>query len=249
MLRMFTKFFARSIFVCVLAAACAGCTILHDFHPTNVTVTDAETGRPIAGADIAVHYLGFILPCIPSSNSTTSSTLGMASFETASNISQHWKVTADGYMPVTQYTWPGNESMQNLNFSLYHLPRPQVTLVVPDGYRGWIGIKIKSDDSAIQDGKPGGRSFVYHLPSSGQMEIVFSRLLYGNVEGNRTLEGGLKYDLAAQFENGTPIPIEWSSTALSPEIVGLRHFIINSTMQGFLGTFSEQQQLSCPCDE
>jgi hypothetical protein len=218
--------------------------VLKDFHPTQASIVDAETGQPIAAAQVRVGYGTVMAICVPSSNSTVSTNQGVAVFDTATGVPQDWKVSAEGYIPEAQYAWVENDDRQILSFHLYRLPTPAVTLIVPDGYRGWIAVAVKRTESWVQDGKIGERNFVYRLGKDGRAEITASPLL---VRGQGP--DPVKFKFIAKFENGTLIPVENPDDSPPPKAIYLRHYYYTGgKIEGFIGTLLEQQQTPCPCD-
>lgn len=156
-----------------------GCVALYRSYPITVTVTDAESDAPIAGARVELSYLYVhcLNPPEPASGST--GTDGRVEIQATTFESKSWQVSADGYSPLESAFGfdPGGFPLGTPpEFKLYRAPLPEVVIVVPDGYIGPLLVDRVPVASWVQE-RPGTRRFTYSSSDRGYVRIDASPLL------------------------------------------------------------------------
>jgi hypothetical protein len=180
----------------LLTICSAGCG--RTYHPVNVAVYDAETDAPIAGAEVAVYYRGIYPFGFPKSDPAATDDRGAATIRIAAGETVEWCASAEGYM--VDRGEPGEDVRV---FRLYKLPRPQVTIVVPNGYRGPLKIDMRLVPGRVQ-GKIGKRDFVFRASPSGYVDFDATPLLLAT-EHFHSLES----NFFAVHEDGSPVPDDY----------------------------------------
>jgi hypothetical protein len=202
------------LLMALLVGPCAGlggCIRFYSYHPTHVTVRDAETGTPIAGAEIQVWYLYVMVLNPPDPASAVTNQQGVADVRVATFLHE-WNISSDGYLTESTYgpdSVDGTEPDQGFNFRLYRRPAPRITIVVPNGYRGALKIETRPVAQWVQE-SAGKREFVFRASATGYVSIDATPLLLRDRAPN----------LSVVFEDGRPIPeADWR---VAPSDVALR---------------------------
>jgi hypothetical protein len=175
----------------LLLISTVGCQAMYRYRSVAIEAVDAETGRPIAGAEIAVTY-----PLTPATTTPTPSEAptgadGIAYVRAAPCGDSGVKVTASAsnYLPGEKYL-----SVQSLEeipaaglfetkeprkpvlvVEMYAGPTPTVELVLPNNYRGLVRADIHF--SAETAGVPGQRHFTYEVGDTGLVQMWGPHLL------------------------------------------------------------------------
>jgi hypothetical protein len=227
-----------------LIAALTSGWLLHDYRPVTVLVRDAETKKPIAGADVNISYLVMLNPFapLPSSGKTDKHGvvhLRVAPYERCAGI--FCRATAEGYNfpedtrlssdDIRKVKCPSLFSTKppeplTLVRELYADPHPTVELIVPPGYRGLFraDTEIVNEESCVV----GQRIFTATVSSAGMATIRGSQVLCGN----------LSPDFRARYADGTELP---SPRFGSDDVVALRwvtctersHFFVVGTQRDY----------------
>lgn len=201
--------------VAILAASCLpGCIRIasHAYETVDVRVLDAETNDPISNATVSIRY-GHgeeIVLNQPKNVAATTDRHGRAVLEITGYIDMGvigWKVSALGYL--TRYARDplggrvpdeflkvatDHDAPLEAEIRLYRAPRPSVTIVVPDGYRGPLKIEREPKPDWVQEAI-GQRAFEFSASDDG----------YVFVEASRLLGRGVFSRASARYTDGTKI--------------------------------------------
>jgi len=175
----------------LLLALVSGCQALHRYSPMPVLARDAETKKPIPGAEVQLTY-----PLTPSSRapydfSETTKENGIACLRVApyGNDCIMVKATSKGYMSeekevptqTAQALKPAHlfEAVEKrpvgLVLELYAEPRPTIELVVSTGYLGVVKAAVHVQEDAPS--APGQRLFSCVVPPDGVAQVTGPALL------------------------------------------------------------------------
>lgn len=167
------------IYPVLLAALAPGCQVFHDYRPAPIQVLDAETNKPIAGAQVRLSYPTLHPNYAPWTSAGQTDSDGIVTLRAACVPTSITMVeaTAPGFM-LESKELPAKmvQSLRTdkrpacLVLALYAEPRPAVELVVPAGYRGLV----KADVQIPEDGPvaPGQRTFRYEVAPSGAVLVT-----------------------------------------------------------------------------
>jgi hypothetical protein len=225
-------------------AAGPGCLAFHRYRPVAVLARDAETGKPIPGAEVQVSYPYTPPSRSPYNSSATTEADGVARVRAApaGEAGIRIETTAQGYMSDSRTLaiaeveelepeplFGAAESKQPaVVVELYADPRPRVELVVPNYYRGKIKVEVRA--RAEVPCQPGQRVFRFDVPADGVVRAV-GPLLLGRVYAP---------DYQARFADGKPIPREPKEN----DVVGFWWANSGNDVQYFLiGTRTEYDML------
>jgi hypothetical protein len=194
----------------VVLAALSGCQALHSYRPITVQAVDAETKKPIPGAEIRLSYPLAKSSSAPWESVATTGSDGTTQLRAApyGDAGIQLDASLPGYMSAQKafptdaveavkkpglFDAPGQIRPVNFVVEMLAEPFPSVELVIPDGYRGTVkvGVRIKEDAPAT----PGQRQFSYTVPASGIIDIV----------GPPLLRRVFTPDFSARFANGTQL--------------------------------------------
>lgn len=183
------------IYPVLLALAATGCQLLHHDEPIAVMIRDAETKKPIPGAEVRLSHLAETITHAPE----TTGADGLARFRTASATASDLIVEASaaGYLAETKCladdARPATSPTSERVLELYAGPRPSVELVLPAGYHGPVRAEVQVHDDPAAS--PGQRSFRYAVPANGVVVVagpaVFAHLL--------------PRDFTARYADGRPL--------------------------------------------
>jgi hypothetical protein len=199
---------ARSlVYAALLFTTVPGCQALYVYRPVQILAQDAETKKPIPGAEVRLSYPLAQSSLAPWESVGTTSSDGLARLQAATygEVGILLDVTKPGYM-TEQQNYPVEavkeikpaglfESVEKRPVSfvveMYSEPFPAVELVLPDGYRGTVKVAVKiRKDAPCQ---PGQRLFSYAVPSSGIVHI----------DGPPLLRRVFSPDCRGRYANGT----------------------------------------------
>ncbi|MCL2648912.1 MAG: hypothetical protein FWD61_18260 [Phycisphaerales bacterium] len=183
----------------LLTPGLGGCIAFYSYKPIHFAVYDAETGQPIAGASVHVRYMAnlFSIHNPPRRGGATTDRSGRAKLdmptpwgEEASTqmcikdclgfglLGTRVEVSAHGYIEDSPKETGQKSTPQNpVNVYLYKEPLPEITFVVPDGYRGPLMIDLRPAKTRVQD-EPGKRTFTFQVSPSGYIRIDAAPLLF-----------------------------------------------------------------------
>ncbi len=168
--------------------ALTGC---QSYRPAPVLVRDAETGRPIAGADVHISYPRADSSFAPAESVGPSGADGIARLQAApyGDAGILVKVAAQGYL--TEQELVATEEVQEMTpahwfediarrreslvVELLAEPRPYVELILPTYMRGVVKTTLHVDDKARA--APGQRCFIATVSPLGEAEITGPPLL------------------------------------------------------------------------
>jgi hypothetical protein len=221
-----------------LLALAPGCQVLYRYRPVPVLVRDAETKKPIGGADVHLSYPLSRDSLAPFDSSERTGSDGIAHLRAApyGDFGVRVDASAAGYSPEEVNV--STESIQHVEpphpfeetqrrkpeviVEMYSEPRFTVELVVPTGYRGEIKAEVEMlDDIAAS---PGQRCFAY--------EVVDG---FVRIKGPGVLRRVYPADYRARYADGTPLSGEMTLTK-----TGLRWLRGNGKEQYFfVGTQPE----------
>lgn len=200
--------------------ALSGCQHAPPYRPATVLITDAETKKPIPSAVINTRYskLSSFDPFeSPPENSTAKTGEdGVAHMKLlADRYSLHLpaEAVAPGYRPISidfdaekvRAADPSKSSPEpTFHFEMYASPAPVIELIVPDGYRGPLMVRMVHGGSTP---RPGQRLFTYRFPASGIVDIDCTGILHF----------AWFEELRARYENGTDL-----TNLKNPDAIALR---------------------------
>jgi hypothetical protein len=195
--------------VAALLAPLSGCSFYLN-RPVTFQVRDAETKRPIEGAEIKVTYLRYIEVAIPVTGAGPEQgvtdrdgklTLVVDPCKDQFTLS----ATARGYLPEQHQgrDWVAKRITPRKRFEwkndfileMYTAPEAEVDLIFPDGYRGIVLVRCAPTDRPPE--VPGRRRFRYDVPASGIVEIREAGLMD---------RPSLPDRIHVQFRDGTTVP-------------------------------------------
>ena len=225
----------------VVAALC-GC---QSYRPVAVEVRDAETKRPIPGAEVRISYpvKNTTFPPMESAGLTAGDGIARLQATPYGDAGTAFEVSAKGYMAEHRYLtakeveafapagWFEDVTRRSpgMVLEMYAEPRPTVELIAPIGFRGMIKIKVQTQEGAPL--KPGQRLFTYEIPPSGEVLAT----------GHPMLRRVTPLDYKARYPDGTPL--ERTDNILT---VGLRWLKCDGNTQYFvignLRDFNEARQ-------
>jgi hypothetical protein len=209
--------------LCILSAL-PGCAV-YTLRPVDVVVVDAESGKPVQGAEVGVDYLAlFILnrpwPASGKTDSQGKTSLWVANFHDGS---ENWSASAPDYLPF-QSGGMGSDSRNRIPcdlvppggsaatgpavIHLYRKPAARIMVIVPDGYRGPLKIDLHPVPEFMAK-EPGARQFTFSASSNGYVGIQATPILLH-----------LNRDIEARYANGDPIPQAGPS---NPNVIALRY--------------------------
>jgi len=205
----------------VLLAAAPGCLSFHSYRPVPIQVVDAETKKPIAGAEVNIWYPMGSRNTPPENSSGVSDTAGVALLRAAPNTDAGIMVAAKakGYLTdernvatdiiekIEPEHWfkKNEERPVSIVVEMYAEPRPLVELTIPNGYRGIVRARSHLQDDAAWP--PGQRIFSCTVDASGGAEAQLPA----------ALRRFYPLDYRAKYANGTML-----SRDAGPQDIGLR---------------------------
>jgi hypothetical protein len=194
-----------------LLALVPGCLTLSPSRPVAVQALDAETNKPIPGAEVHLSYPLNQSPFAPADCSATAGPDGIARLSATpyGDEGVHVGVSAPGYLSEgkaltaefvqaierAQFFEAVERRPANVVVALYAGPNPTVELVLPVGYRGLVKAEVVARNDIPCP--PGQRSFSTTVPASGVVQVTGPLLL------RRVGEA----DFGARFADGTPLRI------------------------------------------
>jgi hypothetical protein len=209
------------LLVAITCTTQCGCLAIYSKKSIPVRVIDAETGQGIEDATIDVSYLPRGIDLVwaltlnrPDDEHRRTNHDGRVDVPVANTGWVSWSVDAEGYLGQSTMNFdggrvpeefiPGTEKLRDHSavVRLYRGPLPQVTIVVPDGYRGPLLVDVRSVNRRVQ-GRPGQRNFVYHADHQGFVDIEATPLLLGNALQIRQFSWT---SIRAQYASGAAIP-------------------------------------------
>jgi hypothetical protein len=229
---------------CLLCAvslflASAGCQALYPYRPAPVLVHDAETKKPIVGAEVRVSYPLTRPSQAPWDSVAVTGEDGVAQVRAApygqagvridaaaqGYLSEDLSVPVETVQEMERAHWFEDTTRRPARFvvELYAEPGPKVELVVPHGFRGLIRAEFRIQENAPL--APGQRVFRFPVQPPGIVEVT----------GPPLLRRAYPPDYAARWADGSPVPQpqrDWD--------VGLRPFKTEANTYYFvLGTQTE----------
>jgi hypothetical protein len=177
-----------------------------------VLAQDADTKKPIPGAEVWISYPPPASPFAPATSYGRTGNDGLARMQATpcGDTGIVVGIAADGYL--TEEKFIPVESVAGLEpahffenverrpasfvLPVYPGPHPSVELIVPAGYRGLIKAEVQIQEDAPCP--PGQRSFSYPVSATGSAQVV----------GPVLLRRVIAPDFTAKFSDGTPLPRE-----------------------------------------
>lgn len=185
-------FCTRWVWAMLMAAlVLPGCLCLERARPLAVLVRDAETGQPIAGAQVTVSYPIADGPWSPTRSTATTDEAGIARVQaTPARADIVLEASADGYLfewrdlsadalrkiePAHWFEKVDRRAVSEV-LELYRGPHPTVEFVVPVDYHGRFRARTVIQDDAPME--PGERCFRCAVPAEGdEVTIVAPAVL------------------------------------------------------------------------
>jgi hypothetical protein len=215
-------------------SAAVGCNLFHKDRAVAVTVVDAETKAPVAGASVrlagpAGH------DAEPVSGTTGADGVARLKAHPPEGLAIVLDATADGYMPGERViptaaikSPPAGGEVRAAEFTveLFAGPRPTVELVLPAGYRGLVKVVAEVRDDVQLP--PGQRVFRFEVPASGVVTFTAPPVFHH--------ESGPEY--TARYADGTPL-----NKAAKDTEVGFRWLTKEGDTQFFVvGTRADHEE-------
>jgi hypothetical protein len=197
-------------FLSLLLIAETGCQSLQGYRPVQVLVRDAETKKPIPGAEVLICYPLARPSSAPRESRATTAQDGIARLQAAprSDAAMSVEGSAAGYMPEAQtipfeavppmhlmdWFMAGKRDHASIVLEMFAEPRFWVELVLPNAYRGLVKVDVQIHDDAHLT--PGQRCFRAVVPSLGDAVV----------SGPDELRRVFPTDYRALFADGTRLP-------------------------------------------
>jgi hypothetical protein len=180
----------RLIYGALLLALAPGCQVFRSGQTVSVLAVDAETKKPISGADVRISY-----PLTPAYRAPAESSgktgedgsaivqaaateEGLALEATAPGYLYEQKSLAGDVVPAPKSFFPfraPEPHIAPLVMELYAQPGPIIDLVLPLGYRGVVRVAVEPRDNVPCP--PGLRRFRFEVPPSGEVQVIGPALL------------------------------------------------------------------------
>jgi hypothetical protein len=214
----------------LLLSTASGCQAFIASRDVTVVVRDAESKKPIPGAEVSIYYLHLIDPFAPAESGGTTGPDGAVRLRAAPYPGLFMEAQASGYLGQgCTSALEGLETIEPANWltgrkqrpvvrvvELYCEPGPTVELVLPDGYRGIVKVVEALDDRPAA----GKRRFTFPVPPSGVVEM----------RGPRVLAHATALEFTARYANGTPLPRDGTAVGLRwLEAPGDGHYFVVGT--------------------
>jgi hypothetical protein len=196
----------------VLIALAPGCHLVSGDKPVAVLVRDAETGKPVRGAEVRVACThASASPLAHAGGFAQSGDDGVARLAVCpeDGFGASVRTEAAGYLYEDDYLsaealgaieppsfWSKSEGKPSLVMALYAAPSPSVEMVVPDGFRGVITAEVSAVDKT--PAQPGIRNFSFAVSPEGKVQVV----------GPAILRKAKALDFTARYAAGTPLTQE-----------------------------------------
>jgi hypothetical protein len=222
----------RYLLCAVLPFAAPGCESLHRYRPVPVLVRDAETKRPIPGAEVHIRYPLTRSSTAPCLSSETTGSDGIARLRAApAEGGLTVDAAANGYLPQTlgltaeavgkiepaHLFEDAGQRPAGLVVEMLAGPHPTIELVVPNGYRGVVKAEVHIQEDALCP--PGQRRFTYPVDPPETLQIV----------GPPLLRRVYPPDFRAKYADGTVLSQQAADTE-----VGLRPLRSEGDVQVFV---------------
>jgi hypothetical protein len=198
---------ARCLFcVVLLFTAASGCQTLYRYRPVTVLVRDADTKKPVPGAQVSISYPLTRPSLAPYQSCELTGDDGIARLRAAPYGSAGLRVeaTAKGYMSEERNVLA--ETIKEIEpapllladrprpvtfvMEIYSEPLPTVELILPAGYRGLVKAEVQIQEDAPCP--PGQRCFRYEVASG-----------IAQVKGPPLLRRVCSSDYHARYTDGT----------------------------------------------
>jgi hypothetical protein len=179
------------VYAIALLAAPSGCEALHRYRPAPVLVRDADTGKPIPGAEVRLSYLRVENCLAPHDSTATTAADGIARLRAVAynELGVRVSATARGYLDqdknveesAVEAIEPASpfEKVEGrppcIVVEMYAGPHPTLELVVPAGFRGPIQAELQVREDAPRT--PGQRCFSCVVSPTGVAQVVGPPLL------------------------------------------------------------------------
>jgi hypothetical protein len=228
----------------LLLATASGCFSFYSYRPVSVLVRDAETGKPIPDAGVNIWYPLGSGTAPPVESSAMSDSAGIAHLQAAPHGDAGVMVTAKapGYLFVEHavsseaiariepdhWFMKAEPRPASIVVDMYAEPRPAVEMLVPNGFRGILHLRLHLRDDVVWT--TGQRVFPCTVGSSGIAEVELASSL------RRFYPLGIR----AKFADGTIL-----SREAAPQELGLRWLKSEPGEETFVvGTKSEYDEIN-----
>jgi hypothetical protein len=191
----------------VVIGCVPGCVAMPGDRPVTVLVRDAETKKPLAGADVLIQY-PLRTAFGPSNSRGDTDGSGVAHLHAtptedgvtlldvahAGYLSESKELSPKSIAAIERPGWFERAHKRSTDFvvDLYAEPRPRLELVAPVAFQGLIKVRIETNDAPCP---PGQRDFSATVASN---EAVFT--------GPPLLRHTTPADYTARFADGVMIP-------------------------------------------
>jgi hypothetical protein len=174
----------RLVSLVVLLCLAPGCQVLHVYRPVSVLVRDAETKKPVAGAQVQLEYPTTHDSLAPFASSGLTGDDGIARLRAAPfGYALLITATASGYLAENQElpvatvqkiqpsSWFEAAERRPTSFivDMYAQPAFSVELVLPSGYRGLVRAQVQTAEGTSFPA--GQRCFRFDVPASGVVQV------------------------------------------------------------------------------
>jgi hypothetical protein len=172
-------------------ALLSGCQSLYDYKPVPVLVRNAETQKPIPGADVHISHPLARSSFSPYDSSGKTGIDGIARLQAACFADQALLLEARGPGYMTYVHDIADDTIRQIKsrgwfeaaerrppaiiVEMYAEPRFFVELVVPTGYRGLVKAAIEFKDDVPC--RAGQRGFDFEVASTGEVQVLGPSLL------------------------------------------------------------------------
>lgn len=224
----------------LLLVMISGCQVVYGYRPVVVLARDAETQKPIAGAEIQVSYLdnASMLSPAPAWASTASNGIARVDVAPSGELGAVLEAKARGYLVANKNL--STETVRameaphlledvkrrpvNVVVEMFAEPYPTIDLVVPAGFRGIVQAEVR--DGVGPPWTPGQRCVAFSVPASGKVQVA----------GPTWLPHHLVPEFRVRFADGIPITARAQRAELGfwwLRCEGTTHFFLVGTAHDF----------------
>ena len=175
--------------LCVLALAVllSGCVPIYTNQSYTVTVLDGDTGLPVPNTRVNMYYFRSEIDLNGPSDfpSGVTDARGQATL-VGTTFEHYWGVeTGSNYLNRGGAISPNPaaSTATSVQLEIYRLPKPSLTLVIPDGFHGPVLINPDGPGETMSF-TPGQRQFTFQVPPSGRALFKAPRVFIGSLGPN-----------------------------------------------------------------
>jgi hypothetical protein len=187
-----------------------GCLHVYTSQTYTVTVLDGDTRRPVPNARVELGYLRSEMDINNPSGAPAGTTDAQGQVAiTGTTFAHFWTVKAEGDY-VGNGSWkepnPATSTTTSIQLEVYRLPKPSLTLVIPDGFHGAVLINPGGPGETLTF-TPGQRQFTFRVPPSGRAVFLAPGIFHAEFGGPHFGADSVDdFDLKFVSSDGREIP-------------------------------------------